>query len=320
MIAARKSRRASTMSGAGAASSATPPVVAALERPEEQSSAATGKKKNILASYCSEKVTWSIHQQCGAPQPTVRKIEFDHAASTVVKGDEADGFGEMEEDEPAEIARISAEAHEAGLQEELLFMSDVVKSKLHQAKEVFDAQTIAALDGHTFMKDAADDDEEGADAVRSDEGFINTEMQDDLRHEERQRVQQRNELMLRSLHGGLQLLREHEDDSVGSSYVSTAQQKSSQAAFGLIFADPQAADAFARAKHGPVRRMPGSESAPLYVCSASESAMPSRSLAAEKKRDVAEGDKKKAAFGSRASAFFERTGCHGCFQVCLSLH
>lgn len=255
------------MSGAGAASSATPPGVAALERPEEQSSAATGKKKNILASYCSEKVTWSIHQQGGDPQPTVRKIEFDHAASTVVKGDEVDGFGEMEEDEPAATARISAEAHEAGLQEELLFMSDVVKSKLHQAKEVFDAQTIAALDGHNFMKDVSDDDEEGADAVHFAEGFINTEMQDDLRHEERQRAQQRNELMLRSLHGGLQRAAGGvEDDTVGSSHVSTAQETSSQAAFGLIFADLQAADAFARAKHGPVRRMPGSESAPLQGC------------------------------------------------------
>ena len=80
----------------------------------------------------------------------MRKIEFGHAASTVVKGDEADGLGEMEEEESAVIARITSDAHEAGLQEELLFMSDVVKSKLHHAKEAFDAQMITALEGHNF--------------------------------------------------------------------------------------------------------------------------------------------------------------------------
>ena len=313
------STRPVPMSGqAAAASSAAAPAGAAVPEPLHNKQKGSADKQTPFTSVAAKKTVW-ILQKVGAAH---KKLEFEQEQCSGVKGDVGDdvGVGSIQEDETTLASRVAATAHDVGLQEDLLFLSDVVKSKLQAAKDVFDAQTVQFLDGHPFWKEEAEDDADDADAPLRALADLATEMKDDKQQEQRQRVQeQQQQQLLRSLQG---FARADEAGDGGGTSVSTTHTTAQLPTFGLIFPSDEAADAFVRSKHGPVRRVPGSNTAPVYLCSSNDSAMPARKLAEERKRRSDDPDPAKDAKdprGARAKQFFQASGCHGCVQVC-SLH
>ena len=100
----------------GAASSSGAADAAAgdflIERPQKASG-----EKNPLTSYVAEKIVWvlQVGDDVERQQQHVKKLEFMHSDSTVVKGDDVDGVGEQEEDDAAAETRIYEEAHDAHL-------------------------------------------------------------------------------------------------------------------------------------------------------------------------------------------------------------
>ena len=178
------------MSGqAAAASSAAAPAGAAVPEPLHKKQKGSADKHTPLTSVAAAKKTvWILHQ-VGAAH---KKLEFEQEQCSGVKGDVGDdvGVGSIQEDETTLASRVAATAHDVGLQEDLLFLSDVVKSKLQAAKDVFDAQTVQFLDGHPFWKEEAEDDADDADAPLRALADLATEMKDDKQQEQRQRVQE----------------------------------------------------------------------------------------------------------------------------------
>jgi len=65
----------------------------------------------------AEKIVWvlQVGDDVERQQQHVKKLEFMHSDSTVVKGDDVDGVGEQEEDDAAAETRIYEEAHDAHL-------------------------------------------------------------------------------------------------------------------------------------------------------------------------------------------------------------
>ena len=150
------STRPVPMSGqAAAASSAAAPAGAAVPEPLHNKQTGSADKQTPFTSVAAKKTVW-ILQKVGAAH---KKLEFAQEQCSGVKGDVGDdvGVGSIQEDETTLASRVAATAHDVGLQEDLLFLSDVVKSKLQAAKDVFDAQTVQFLDGHPFWKEEAEE-------------------------------------------------------------------------------------------------------------------------------------------------------------------
>ena len=118
------STRPVPMSGqAAAASSAAAPAGAAVPEPLHNKQKGSADKQTPFTSVAAKKTVW-ILQKVGAAH---KKLEFAQEQCSGVKGDVGDdvGVGSIQEDETTLASRVAATAHDVGLQEDLLFLSDV---------------------------------------------------------------------------------------------------------------------------------------------------------------------------------------------------
>ena len=104
----------------------------------ESDSTGKGGGQAVPDTLFMSRVKWSWGLLVGAgANACIQSLTFDQHDTSAVKGDGDDFAEDLAETEKEACARVEEAAHINGLQEDLLFVNDVMKQQVAQAAETF---------------------------------------------------------------------------------------------------------------------------------------------------------------------------------------